>query len=153
MKKIVLFLALLLCSGWAMAQDLKTEQTQLLSWAKEHKLKKKSVKTTANGLMYCITQKGTGAAPAKATKVKVHYTGTLLNGKKFDSSVDRGQPFEFMLGIGQVIKGWDEGIALLNKGAKAYLMIPSSMAYGARAMGEAIPAHSPLIFEVELIEY
>jgi FKBP-type peptidyl-prolyl cis-trans isomerase len=153
MKKIILFLFALMLGHSAIAQDLKTEQAQLSTWAKAHKLKKKSVKTTPSGMMVAITKKGTGAAPVAGTKVKVHYTGTLLDGKKFDSSVDRGEPFQFVLGAGQVIKGWDEGIALLTKGAKATLMLPSSLAYGARGAGGSIPPNTPLIFEVELVDF
>jgi peptidylprolyl isomerase len=83
--------------------------------------------------------------------VKVHYTGKLLDGTKFDSSVDRGEPFGFTLGKGQVIKGWDEGIGLMNVGGKATLIIPSSIAYGDRDMG-TIPPYSTLVFDVELLE-
>jgi peptidylprolyl isomerase len=75
----------------------------------------------------------------------------LLNGSKFDSSVDRGEPFEFQLGMGQVIKGWDEGVAMMNVGSKGLLVIPFELAYGSRDMGERIPAYSTLVFEVELL--
>jgi len=90
--------------------------------------------------------------PTSGAKVQVHYTGRLLNGQVFDSSVERNQPFSFVLGQGQVIKGWDAGIAKLHPGEKAILAIPSWMAYGARGVG-SIPANSPLIFEVQLISY
>jgi FKBP-type peptidyl-prolyl cis-trans isomerase FkpA len=107
---------------------------------------------TASGLQYVVNSVGTGPKPTAGQKVKVHYTGTLLDGTKFDSSVDRNEPFEFTLGRGQVIKGWDEGIALLNKGSKAVLILPSSLAYGTRGAGSLIPPNTPLIFEVELID-
>jgi FKBP-type peptidyl-prolyl cis-trans isomerase len=107
---------------------------------------------TESGLYVLITEEGTGDKPEKGQKVKVHYTGTLLNGKKFDSSLDRGQPFEFPIGQGRVIKGWDEGIAMLNVGSKATLIIPSKLAYGERGAGRDIPPYAPLIFEVELID-
>jgi len=108
---------------------------------------------TASGLYYTITKTGKGATPTKGKKVKVHYTGTLLDGTKFDSSLDRGQPFEFPLGEGQVIQGWDEGIALLNKGAKATLFIPSVLGYGAQGVGSIIPPFAVLKFDVELLEF
>jgi len=85
-------------------------------------------------------------------KVKVHYTGKLLDGKKFDSSLDRNQPFEFVLGAGQVIQGWDEGIALMKEGEDGILFIPSHLGYGARGAGGVIPANATLIFEVQLLQ-
>lgn len=106
--------------------------------------------TTSSGLTYIITKKGDGLQPKAGDKVSVHYTGKLTNGDKFDSSVDRGQPFSFTLGVGQVIKGWDEAIALLHVGDKATLTIPPSLGYGSRAM-HSIPANSTLIFDVELM--
>jgi peptidyl-prolyl cis-trans isomerase A (cyclophilin A) len=109
------------------------------------------VQTTASGLMYVITNPGTGKQAEAKQTVKVHYTGKLLNGTKFDSSLDRNEPLEFQLGVGMVIKGWDEGIALLKEGGKALLIIPSNLAYGARGAGNVIPPFSPLTFEVELV--
>lgn len=106
---------------------------------------------TSSGLKYKIIQKGTGVQPKQGDKVSVHYVGTLLDGTKFDSSRDRGQPFSFGIGTGQVIRGWDEGIALLHVGDKAILTIPPDLGYGAQAAG-TIPANSTLIFEVELME-
>jgi len=113
--------------------------------------KKITAKPTASGLIYQEKVKGTGARAVAGKKVKVHYTGTLLNGTKFDSSRDRNEPFEFTLGQGQVIKGWDEGIALMNVGGKATLIIPSAIGYGDRDMG-TIPPYSTLVFDVELLD-
>ncbi len=93
---------------------------------------------------------GTGAEAASGQKVKVHYTGTLTDGTKFDSSVDRGQPFEFTLGVGQVIKGWDQGVVGMKVGGKRKLVIPPDLGYGPQANGK-IPANSTLVFEVELL--
>ena len=112
--------------------------------------KKITTSPTASGLIYIEKVKGTGAKASAGKKVKVHYTGTLLNGTKFDSSRDRNEPFEFTLGQGQVIKGWDEGIAMMNVGGKATLIIPSNIAYGERDMG-TIPPFSTLVFDVELL--
>ena len=116
-------------------------------------LKAKGITTapTASGLIYVEKAKGTGAKAVAGKTVKVHYTGTLLDGTKFDSSRDRNQPFEFTLGQGQVIKGWDEGISLMNVGGKATLIIPSAIGYGDRDMG-TIPPYSTLVFDVELLE-
>lgn len=104
-----------------------------------------------SGLIIIERQKGNGVKPVAGQKVSVHYTGTLLDGTVFDSSIERQEPIAFTLGEGQVIKGWDEGIAAIEVGGKATLMIPSWMAYGARAVG-SIPANSSLIFEVELVK-
>src|SRR5271165_3986119 len=95
---------------------------------------------------------GTGASPKAGKTVKVHYTGWLTNGKKFDSSVDRGTPFSFKLGAGQVIKGWDEGVAGMKVGGKRQLRIPPDLGYGAQGAGGVIPPNSILIFDVELLD-
>jgi len=108
--------------------------------------------TTTTGLIYLETQAGSGVKAAEGKKVKVHYTGKLLDGTKFDSSLDRGEPFSFTLGRNEVIDGWDEGIALMSQGGKATLIIPSKLAYKARGAGEVIPPYATLVFEVELIE-
>lgn len=113
---------------------------------------KLEVGKTASGLRYVILKEGTGVKADSGDVVSVHYTGTLLDGTKFDSSVDRDEPFEFTLGVGQVIPGWDEGIALLSKGAKAKLYIPSKLGYGMRGSGSRIPPNSILVFEVELVD-
>lgn len=110
-----------------------------------------NVQATPEGIYYIVEQEGVGAKPAAGQYVKVHYTGTLLNGNKFDSSKDRNQPFMFMLGQGKVIQGWDKGIPLFAPGGKGKLLLPASLAYGNRAMGNSIPANSPLIFDIEVL--
>jgi FKBP-type peptidyl-prolyl cis-trans isomerase len=105
---------------------------------------------TASGLEYWDIKAGTGATANKRQSVKVHYTGWLTNGKKFDSSVG-GNPFQFTLGAGQVIKGWDEGVAGMKVGGKRQLRIPPDMAYGANGYPPVIPPNSTLVFDVELI--
>lgn len=108
--------------------------------------------TTASGLRYIDYGGGSGEAAKAGKRVSVHYTGTLENGSKFDSSRDRGQPFEFGLGQGQVIKGWDEGVAGMRVGDKRRLIIPGDLAYGPRgAGGGLIPPNATLIFDVELL--
>ncbi len=107
--------------------------------------------TTESGLKYIDHVVGTGASPKSGQTVTVHYTGTLTDGSKFDSSVDRGQPFEFTIGIGRVIKGWDEGVMSMKVGGKRRLIIPPHLGYGSRNAGP-IPPNSTLIFEVELLD-
>ncbi len=115
------------------------------------KYKESDVKKTSSGLGYVVLKKGTGPMPQKGQTVQVHYTGWLSSGKMFDSSVERGTPFSFVLGAGKVIKGWDEGVALMKEGEKRLLIIPPELGYGARAMGP-IPANATLIFEVDLLD-
>jgi FKBP-type peptidyl-prolyl cis-trans isomerase len=109
-------------------------------------------KSTASGLQYWDITVGTGAAASSGKTVKVHYTGWLTNGKKFDSSVDRGMPFSFKLGAGQVIKGWDEGVAGMKIGGKRQLRIPPDLGYGAQGAAGVIPPNAILIFDVELLD-
>ncbi len=106
---------------------------------------------TKSGLKYKITHHGDGEQAKNGDIVVLHYTGKLENGKKFDSSFDRNKPFEFELGAGRVIKGWDEGVALLHVGDKATFIIPAELGYGSRDLG-VIPANSTLVFDVELLE-
>ncbi len=106
---------------------------------------------TASGLKYIDEVVGTGASPAPGSSVTVHYTGTLENGTKFDSSVDRGTPYTFTIGLGAVIRGWDEGIMSMKEGGKRKLIIPPDLGYGAQGQG-AIPPNSTLLFDVELIK-
>ena len=107
--------------------------------------------TTSSGLQYIDQVVGTGETAKAGQTVSVHYTGWLTNGKKFDSSVDRGQPFSFRLGVGQVVKGWDEGVQGMKIGGKRKLTIPSNLGYGARGAGGLIPPHATLVFDVELL--
>ena len=107
--------------------------------------------TTPSGLKYTDTVVGTGTTAEKGKRVSVHYTGYLMDGKKFDSSVDRGQPFQFVIGVGQVIPGWDEGVMSMKVGGKRTLIIPSNLGYGARGAGGVIPPNAELHFEVELL--
>ncbi|MBN8489391.1 MAG: FKBP-type peptidyl-prolyl cis-trans isomerase [Burkholderiales bacterium] len=138
MKYIAALLALSLF-GAAQAQD-----AALTAAAKEP-----GAKTTASGLVFLSLKEGTGASPVAADTVRVHYRGTLTDGKEFDSSYSRGQPAEFPLG--RVIPCWTEGLQLMKTGGKARLTCPSSIAYGNRAVGGVIPANATLVFEVELL--
>jgi FKBP-type peptidyl-prolyl cis-trans isomerase len=108
--------------------------------------------TTSSGLQYWDIVPGTGATAAPGSMVKVHYTGFLTTGEKFDSSRDRGEPFSFPLGAGQVIKGWDEGVAGMKVGGQRQLRIPPQLGYGASGAGGVIPPNATLIFDVELLE-
>lgn len=107
---------------------------------------------TASGLEYIEVEEGTGAQAMAGKKVSVHYTGKFQDGRVFDSSISRGQPIEFQLGVGGVIKGWDEGIALMKVGGKAQLIIPSNLGYGERGAGGIIPPNATLVFDVELVD-
>jgi peptidylprolyl isomerase len=129
-------------------QRKKSEKAQRDAYLRENNI---TVEPTASGLYYIETEKGTGPQAMPGNTVHVHYTGRLLDGTVFDSSVDRGEPFPFKLGGGQVIKGWDEAIAMMNKGGKATLIIPSEIAYGTRD-SESIPSYSTLVFDVELVD-
>lgn len=130
-------------------KEKNMEETKLIDkYIADNNLK---TETTPSGLKYVMYAEGTGAKAEAGKTVRVHYTGKLLDGTKFDSSLDRNEPLEFKLGVGMVIKGWDEGIALLKEGGKALLIIPSNIAYGSRGAGGVIPPFAPLTFEVELV--
>jgi FKBP-type peptidyl-prolyl cis-trans isomerase FkpA len=129
--------------------DAKKAQASSDSFLTENG-KKPGVKTTASGLQYLVTKEGTGKSPAADSMVKVHYTGKLVDGTVFDSSVERGEPIEFPLN--QVIPGWTEGLQLMKEGGKATLYIPSQLGYGQQGVPGTIPPNSTLIFDVELIE-
>jgi peptidylprolyl isomerase len=107
--------------------------------------------TTKSGLKYQDVKVGTGPSPKAGQTVTVHYTGTLTNGTKFDSSRDRGQPFEFTIGVAQVIKGWDEGVMSMKVGGRRNLLIPPDLGYGERGAGGVIPPNATLKFDVELL--
>lgn len=106
---------------------------------------------TDTGMRYEIIREGTGPAPKRGDSVTVHYTGWLEDGTKFDSSVDRNHPFTFKLGVGQVIQGWDDGVATMKVGGKTKFFIPSELGYGSRGAGGVIPPNAQLVFEVELL--
>ena len=130
----------------SMVEGMKAEGVAFLAANKE----KEGVKTTDSGLQYKVVKAGEGESPSETDTVKVHYTGKLINGKTFDSSVQRGQPATFR--VGQVIKGWQEGIQKMKTGGKWMLYIPSDLAYGANGSPGAIGPHQVLVFEVELLE-
>jgi FKBP-type peptidyl-prolyl cis-trans isomerase len=145
MKTIGITIAVLSLMIWTMAQTAKNAAA-----GGPTKVTGDPVKT-ASGLEYWDIKAGTGAEAKVGHKVKVDYTGWLTNGKKFDSSVGTGKPFEFMLGAGQVIKGWDEGVAGMKVGGKRQLRIPPELAYGAKGYPGVIPPNSTLVFDVQLV--
>jgi peptidylprolyl isomerase len=154
MLKSFVLIATILISIPSFAQ--KNEKSKSATAETKSKNSKRNIKvnqeyTTASGLKYKVTELGKGKKVEVGDKVSVHYTGTLTNGTKFDSSRDRNQPFSFKVGAGQVIRGWDEGLALLNVGDKAILTIPPAIGYGERNMG-TIPSNSTLIFDIEVVD-
>jgi len=149
-NKLALPLALICIFTFGAGAQTRTRKTPVKPKPKPAVLATGAVKTPS-GLIYLITQKGTGRLPKVGETVVVHYTGTLTNGVKFDSSRDSGRPYAFPLGKGQVIKGWDEGIGKLHVGDQAIFVVPSSLGYGPRGRGP-IPANATMVFIVELVE-
>lgn len=135
--------ALSLVAAWGVAQETKDDKLPKLT-------------KTNSGLQYARVKEGTGPMPKAGQTCKVHYTGWLYQdgkkGKKFDSSRDRGEPFEFAVGRGDVIKGWDEGVALMKEGGRTLLVVPPDLAYGPRGAGGVIPPNATLLFDVELLD-
>lgn len=127
----------------------KMEIEELAQYLKENNVK---VKPTASGLYYIETQKGSGKKPKAGDKVTVEYEGKTVDGKTFDASKQAGKPFEFVVGQGQVIPGWDEGLMMMGEGAKGKLIVPSNLGYGERGVPPVIPPYSVLIFDVELVK-
>ena len=136
------------------ADRMKKEAEQIKKLIDELKKKHKAdVVTTGSGLRYIVVQKGAGNPPAKGTTISAHYTGTLADGTKFDSSRDRGQPLKFPVGVGRVIPGWDEALAQMKKGEQRILIIPHKLAYGERGAGGVIPPFATLVFDVVLVDF
>lgn len=129
-----------------------TKLTAMNTGSESEQTRGKDAVTTPSGLKYIDIKEGDGAIPKKGQTVVVHYTGTLENSTKFDSSRDRNQPFSFKLGVGQVIKGWDEGLSTMKVGGRRQLIIPPELGYGARGAGGVIPPNATLIFDVELLK-
>jgi peptidylprolyl isomerase len=136
--------SLIMTAGSGAANPGQADESKSKKWTK-----------TKSGLQYLDDKEGTGESPKNGRVCVMHYTGWLwendAKGKKFDSSVDRGQPFEFTIGVGEVIKGWDEGVATMKVGGKRQLLIPPDLGYGRRGAGRVIPPNATLLFEVELL--
>ena len=135
----------------AQASDLLPDAADSMTGSTDNAETAGNIITTPSGLQYIEIEEGTGATPQAGQTVIVHYTGTLQDGTKFDSSRDRNQPFSFPLGAGRVIRGWDEGISTMRVGGRRQLIIPPDLGYGSRGAGGVIPPNATLVFDVELL--
>lgn len=147
MKHILTIVLLILTVFSSCKNDFDKELELLQVYLDENNI---DAEPTQSGLYYIETLEGTGSFPNFGNTITVHYEGKFLDGEIFDSSISRGEPFSFTLGVGQVISGWDEGVSYMKNGGKARLIIPSNLAYGSEDHG-SIPGYSTLIFDVELL--
>lgn len=154
-RKIKILAALLIFGIiWSCGEKKSQETENVLSKEATQKpiIIPATADSTASGLKYVELKTGSGVQPQSGQSVLVHYTGWLLNGKKFDSSLDRGTPLEFKIGVGQVIPGWDEGVGSMKVGGKRRLFVPPQLGYGERGYPPVIPPKATLVFDVELLE-
>lgn len=155
MKKLLIG-SVIVISPILLANCGQPQKEEITKTTQQKEIKMEQRTKTESGLEYEIVESGNGDSPKSGDKVTVHYTGWLdeqgQKGKKFDSSVDRGMPFSFTIGVGQVIKGWDEGVMSMKVGEKRRLFIPAQLGYGAHGAGNVIPPNANLIFDVELIK-
>lgn len=156
MKRSFITYSLTAASTLLLVGCTQSNKVDLQNKTQQEGNKKVTRKKTSSGLEYEVIKEGTGVSPQAGKQVTVHYTGWLNKdgqpGTKFDSSVDRNQPFMFTIGVAQVIKGWDEGVLSMKTGEKRRLYIPANLGYGARGAGRQIPANADLIFDVELLQ-